>query len=138
MDNLSIALHQVNRAIKLYLNERDYLSTITLGAAAESILVKLLVEQHQKIACEEVIFKCKSEISELSLLDKAGVVNYYSKRSTKRYYYSILDSNEISVDWEAKATELLGHCCDNILKLNISPSADVLLFIKQKDVQLIR
>lgn len=134
MDNLSIALHQVNRAIKLYLNERDYLSTITLSAAAESILVKMLVEQHQKIACEDVIFKCKSETSELSMLDNDGVVNYYSKRSSQRYYYSILDSHESSLDWEAKATELLGHCCDNILKLNISPSTDVLQFIKQKDI----
>lgn len=40
MDSVTIALHQLNRAIDLYFNERDFICTITLSNSAQTILRK--------------------------------------------------------------------------------------------------
>ncbi len=39
---LEIAVHQLERAIKLYLDEKYYISTITLAGASEEILGKII------------------------------------------------------------------------------------------------
>lgn len=55
MDSVTIALHQLNRAIDLYFNERDFICTITLSNSAQTILRKKLVSESQARACEDVI-----------------------------------------------------------------------------------
>ncbi len=42
MNKKSIALHQLNRAIELFLDEKDYICSITLSGAAEEILGRMV------------------------------------------------------------------------------------------------
>ena len=45
---LELAEHQLERAITLFLDEKDYISSITLAGASEEILGKLLIKNGQE------------------------------------------------------------------------------------------
>lgn len=129
MSNLSMALHQVNRAIDLYFNEHDYLCTITLSGAAETILLKNVIEQEQVRACEDVIFNHNKRVGSVSFSS--------TKKMEVSRLYRAPASHETEVDLEFKARELLMHCCDNIIKLNLPRSQQVSTFIRSKSKILI-
>ncbi|MDD9194665.1 hypothetical protein PVK62_02300 [Aliivibrio sp. S3MY1] len=119
MDNVAIALHQLNRAIDLYFNEHDFVSTITLSSAAQAFFVKRLLAESQVKACEDVIFNSKAILMTERLDQK---MNLYASMSTE-------DTKE---EWESKATQLLMYCCDSILTLNLPRSKQVILFLRSK------
>jgi hypothetical protein len=119
MDNVAIALHQLNRAIDLYFNDHDFVSTITLSSAAQVILVRRLLAERQAKACEDVIFNSKSIVTTEVLEQK---MNLYASMSTE----------ETIEEWDSKAAQLLMYCCDNILKLNLPRSKQVILFLRLK------
>ncbi len=51
-NKLDAAEHQLERALELFLNEKDYLSAITLAGASEEILGRMVDSQDQKNAIQ--------------------------------------------------------------------------------------
>ncbi|MBP3141898.1 hypothetical protein ACTFQF_12315 [Aliivibrio fischeri] len=117
MDSVTIALHQLNRAIDLYFNERDFICTITLSNSAQTILRKKLVSESQARACEDVIFnKSFTTFQQHSKIEPCVS----------------LHSLETEHEWEEKATEVLMKCCENVMKLNLPRSIQVSAFVRAK------
>lgn len=106
MDNVAIALHQLNRAIDLYFNQQDFISTITLSNAAQTLLLKKWIVDSQAKACEDVIFN-STESSEFL---------QYGYKMDSCISFSALDNNE---ELEDKAHQILMRCCDNVMRLNL-------------------
>lgn len=119
MDNVSIALHQLNRAIELYFNQQDFISTITLSNASQTILAKKWIVDSQARACEDVIFNSTESPDLLQ----------YTYKMDPCISFSTLDSNE---ELEDKAHQILMRCCDNVMRLNLSRSPQVSAFIRMK------
>ena len=56
LSNLEIAKRQLERAISLFFDEQDFVSSLTLAGAAEKILGKILkLEMHELHALDELI-----------------------------------------------------------------------------------
>ncbi|PQJ89207.1 hypothetical protein [Aliivibrio sifiae] len=119
MDNVAIALHQLNRAIDLYFNQKDFVSAITLSNAAQAILVKKWIIDSQAKACEDVIFNST---------ESPDLLQYTYKMSSS-ISFSALDSNE---ELEDKAHQVLMRCCDSVMRLNLPRSPQVSAFIRMK------
>ncbi|OCH18895.1 MULTISPECIES: hypothetical protein [unclassified Aliivibrio] len=119
MDNVAIALHQLNRAIDLYFNQQDFISTITLSNAAQTLLLKKWIVDSQAKACEDVIFN-STESSEFL---------QYGYKMDSCISFSALDNNE---ELEDKAHQILMRCCDNVMRLNLPRSKEVSAFIRMK------
>lgn len=119
MDNVAIALHQLNRAIELYFNQQDFISTITLSNASQTILAKKLIVDSQAKACEDVIFNST---------ESPDILQYTYKMSSC-ISLSALDSNE---ELEDKAHQVLMRCCDSVMRLNLPRSPQVSAFIRMK------
>ena len=119
MDNVAIALHQLNRAIDLYFNQQDFISTITLSNAAQTLLLKKWIVDSQAKACEDVIFN-STESSEFLK---------YGYKMDSCISFSALNNNE---ELEDKAHQILMRCCDNVMRLNLPRSKEVSAFIRMK------
>ncbi|MDD9178745.1 MULTISPECIES: hypothetical protein [Aliivibrio] len=117
MDSVTIALHQLNRAIDLYFNDRDFISTLTLSNSAQAILRKKLSSQSQVKACEDVIFN-KSLTTFQQNSKTEPCVSFHSLETER--------------EWEEKATEVLMTCCESVMKLNLPRSIQVSAFVRAK------
>src|SRR5579859_5424988 len=58
LTKLAIAEHQLDRALRLFLDDRDYVSAITLAGASEEILGKLLEKGGRKHSLQEFVEHC--------------------------------------------------------------------------------
>ena len=76
---LDLAEHQLNRAINLYLDEKDFISSITLAGAAEELLGKILNQVGVKNALDEYVDSFNAFGNELKDYEKWFVsqFNYY-------------------------------------------------------------
>jgi hypothetical protein len=57
LTNLDIARHQIDRAVLLFLDKDDYISSLTLAGAAEEILGAVLRKQGKAPAIENIVAK---------------------------------------------------------------------------------
>jgi len=126
MDNVAIALHQLNRAIDLYVNDQDFVSTITLSNAAQSCFVKRWAIENQARACEDVIFN-----SSHSHASHSQTYNH------KMDIYVSITAEESHDEWEAKAVQSLMYCCDSVMKLHLPRSKQVSDFVRSKSKILV-
>ncbi|KAB2824728.1 hypothetical protein [Aliivibrio finisterrensis] len=117
MDSVTVALHQLNRAIDLYFNDRDFISTLTLSNSAQSILRKKLISQSQVKACEDVIF------------NKSVTTFQQNSKTEPCVSFHCLENER---EWEEKATEVLMTCCDSVIKLSLPRSMQVSAFVRAK------
>ncbi|GLR74462.1 hypothetical protein [Aliivibrio sifiae] len=124
MDNVSIALHQLNRAIDLYFEQKDFVSAITLSNAAQAILVKKWIVDSQAKACEDVIFNSTQSPDILQ----------YAHKMDLCISFSSLDSHD---ELEEKAHQILMRCCENIMRMNLPRSNQVSVFIRSKSKILV-
>jgi hypothetical protein len=124
MDNVAIALHQLNRAIDLYFNQKDFVSAITLSNAAQAILVKKWIIDSQAKACEDVIFNSTESLDILQ----------YAHKMDLCISFSALDNNE---ELENKAHQMLMRCCDNVMRMHLPRSNQVSVFIRSKSKILV-
>ena len=53
-----VAEHQLERALRLFLDERDYVSAITLAGASEEILGRLLAKEGKEHALGSFVKAC--------------------------------------------------------------------------------
>ena len=102
---LEIATRQLDRAIALYLIEKDFISSLTLAGAAEEILGKLLNESGQHHALNYIIEGAlklngmDSNAPEAKSAEKeiANLANYYKNRL--KHYNSENTTLNFSVDY---------------------------------------
>ncbi len=113
---LEIAEHQLNQAIKLFITQSDYISTITLAGASEEILGKLLSSHNVENSLENLINTCLgfAKIFSIKNLDKKTIISDANQyRDALKH---IADGSPVSITKEA-AIELLERAIQNFLQL---------------------
>lgn len=118
LTNIEIAERQLDRSIKLFLDEKDFISALTLAGAAEEILGKLLNKNGESNALAEVIQAClrlngidaSSSASETKKVEKgiANLANYYKNRLK---HFNNEEPLTFSVDYFA--AEIIDRAMDN-------------------------
>ncbi|MBB3231128.1 hypothetical protein [Halomonas stenophila] len=114
---LEIAERQIDRAISLFLNEKDFISSITLAGAAEEILGKMVGEADGTHVLNDLI-DGSLRLLGVDANDKkarkevANIANYYRNRVK---HYSDDGGLHFSVDFEA--AEIIDRAISNYWKL---------------------
>jgi hypothetical protein len=128
---LEVAKLQLDRAVRLFLDEADYVCAVTPAGAAEEILGKLLERQRKKNALGSVVEACvaygrevhEEEWAAKDFRDMANQIRNGLK------HYS--DGDDIDVPRDA-AEEMIDRAIENLLSLSLSPSEHVQRFLKWK------
>ncbi|PCJ25086.1 MAG: hypothetical protein COA96_08045 [SAR86 cluster bacterium] len=122
---LDVATRQLNRSIRLYLDEKDYLSSITLAGAAEEILGQLVVENGGTHELEHEItatlrFCDKDENDPKERKSVALLANYFKNR-TKHYR----KEGELIYLTDLSAAQLIDRAISNYWTLTQSGTEDM-------------
>ena len=117
LTNLEIAEIQLNRALKLFLNEKDYISALTLAGAAEEILGKMIEKNGETNSFKEAIQQSNKLIEKFGgepvPENKAGpLFNYYRNR-LKHY----MDNEPIGFSADYFSAEIIIRAAKNYIKL---------------------
>ena len=136
LTNLDIAERQLERSIQLFLEEKDYISALTLAGAAEEILGKLLNKKDETHALSESIEAClklngineHSSKSEIKKSEKgiANIANYYKNRVK---HFNDEESLTFSVDFFA--AEVIERAIDNYCKYTQKETPQIVRFKNQ-------
>lgn len=121
---LELAVHQLDRAIKLLLDDNDPISAITLAGAAEEILGKLVNEAGGTNSLEEFIDECM-RIGEYVANDGAIRKEFANMQNYHRNQLKHLsDGSDITISIEC-ANGLIERAAENLRLLNQSQTAEV-------------
>jgi hypothetical protein len=115
---LALATHQLERALRLFLDEGDYVCAITLAGASEEILGRLLVQPDRKHALGSWVDACVMIGKEIHGEDWeprefASMANAFRNRLK---HHGKDDGETITVPKEA-AMELLDRAIENYSRL---------------------
>jgi len=134
LSKIEIAVIQLDRAIKLFFDEKDYISSITLAGAAEEIFGKLLNNKNESInnALEEIIdttikFCKESSNEEVKKKDIVSLANHYRDHCKHIRNGEVLN---FSVDFEA--AHLIDRASENYFKLTGFETEYMLKFRESK------
>lgn len=122
---LEVATRQLNRSIRLYLDEKDYISSITLAGAAEEILGQLIIggggthELDQEITAT-LRFCDKDESDPKERKSVAQLANYFKNR-TKHYQ----KEGELIYQTDLSAAELIDRAISNYWALTQNETGDM-------------
>ena len=116
LTNEEIALRQLERAITLFLNEKDFVSSITLAGAAEEILGNLLKIDDKSHVLEQLIEgalhlnKIHPESAQAPKARKeiANIANYY--RNRMKHYN---DEASITLSTDYFAADIIDRALSN-------------------------
>ena len=113
-----IAEAQITRALELYMSSDDLISAITLAGAAEEILGKLVIANGGESALEEKV-KQLCRMHEFAFSETPNPKDYVNIRNrTRNELKHIGDGEEIEVDLEREAVNMIRRAKVNLLKLN--------------------
>ncbi|MEP1444905.1 MAG: hypothetical protein ABJK37_02155 [Paraglaciecola sp.] len=138
MKKVHIAIHQLEKAIALFLDEQDYICTITLAGAAEEILGKH-AKYKGKIPANDYFPKGLREKYGLDLSDKEirdGHLNY-ARNSIK--HFRKLEEPEVNVNWEGQAVVMLIRACINYIlafESSSKPISKLFIWLQTNDKRL--
>jgi hypothetical protein len=126
---LEVAKLQLDRAVRVFLDDTDYVCAVTLAGAAEEILGKLLERKQKTNALGSVVDACVAYGREIhgeqwEEKDFRGMANQI--RNGLKHY---TDGDDIDVPSDA-AEEMIDRAVENLLSLLESPSEDVQRFMK--------
>jgi hypothetical protein len=112
-----LAEHQLDRAIRLLLDEQDAISAVTLAGAAEEILGKLVEQRGGTHSLKGFIEECVAlgrlrQGEEWNPKDFADIANYF--RNELKHY---IQGSDIAVTPEA-ACELIDRAAENLWLLD--------------------
>ncbi len=120
LSNLEIAKRQLERAISLFFDEQDFVSSLTLAGAAEEILGKILkIEMQEPHAMDELI-NGSLKLNGISLGDpgkkqaKKDIANTLNHFKNQLKHYNEHDSMTFSVDYFA--VEIIERAIHNYFK----------------------
>ena len=116
LSKLEVAEHQLNAAIRLYLDHDDFVSAITLAGTAEEILGKLLEKQGRKHSVSEFAETCVAVGR--NLFDEEWTTKHFVEMQTffRNGLKHLTDGEPITVP-RAAAEEIIGRAVDNLWSL---------------------
>jgi hypothetical protein len=121
---LEIAVHQLDRAIKLLLDEKDPISAITLAGAAEEILGKLVNEAGGTNSLEDFIDECIRiggyAANDRSIRKEFADMQNYHRNQLKH----LSDGSDITISLEC-ANGIIERAAENLWLLNRSQTLEV-------------
>lgn len=123
LSNLEIAHRQIERAIVLFLDERDYVSALTLAGAAEEILGKLLnkegkehwLDSISKGALKALGFRKKELEMPEALKAKREIVNISNRHKNTFKHYNSDETITLLVD--VAAANMIDRAISNYFDL---------------------
>jgi len=131
MSKLEVAEHQLNAAIRMFLDERDFVCAITLAGAAEEILGKLLEKQGRQHSVAEFAEACV----------KVGRHLFNENWTTKHFVEMqnffrnglkhLTDGEPITVP-PAAAEEIIGRAVDNLWALEGRETPEVRRYMESR------
>ena len=125
-----MAEHQLDRALRLFLDDKDYVSAITLAGASEEIFGELLKAQGKEHALDSFIRACV-ETGKIVFKEDwprkhfAEMANYF--RNGLKHY---VDGESISVP-RAAAIEILDRAIENCWSLTGHETSNVRRFMEE-------
>ena len=136
-NQLVVSERQLDRAIQLFLDDKDYYSSGTLAGAAEEILGKLLLRAGKEHALDNaisVLLKMLSTLEVSALSDKprsprgaiSDVLNFY--RNWLKHYQP--DDFELYIDAEEAAGELIDRATSNFFQLTSRETRQMRRFLE--------
>ena len=116
LSKLEIASHQLDQALKLFLDNNDYVSSVTLAGASEEILGKILEKQGQLHSLNDLTSTCvkigKHVYGEQwHEKEFVSIANYF--RNGFKHYD---DGNPIAINREC-ASEIIERAISNYFSL---------------------
>lgn len=129
LTNLQVAEIQLNRAIRLFLGERDFVSALTLAGAAEEILGSLLTKAGQKNALQETV---EASIAMEKLLlrnngskpkDVRDIANYFRNRLKHHN-----DNEPLGFSADYYAADMIDRAAQNYFKLTAWETPEMIQF----------
>lgn len=121
---LELAVHQLDRAIKLFIDEHDYISAITLSGAAEEISGKLLEGKTGTNEFKELIEECL----ELSSRTPGGAIEAKEFREIFTHHRNELkhigSGADISIS-AACAHQFVDRAMQNLRRLGVADSPEI-------------
>lgn len=142
-NQLVVSEHQLDTAIRLFLDDRDFYSSGTLAGAAEEILGKLLEEAGHEHALNNMISSVRSllaaeEVDALSDKPKknprsaiSDELNFY--RNWLKHYHK--DDFELYIDAEDAAAELIDRAVTNFFQLTGKETKHMRRFLEYQQTQ---
>lgn len=130
LTKLGVAEHQLERALRLFLDEKDYVCAITLAAASEEILGKLLEKAGKEHALGSFVKACVATGKVVynenwSHKDFADMANAF--RNDLKHY---TDGNPITIPREA-AVEILDRAIENFFALTSRETQNMRRFMEE-------
>lgn len=128
-DKKRIALDQIETALRIYAEDGDLFSVITLAGAAEEIFGKLITRQGGSNSLDRLA-KAAVEIHEHLGVDQRGDPRAYVERANRaRNALKHLDaggSPTVTLDLDQEARDLLNRAIDNywLLETSLTPAMD--------------
>lgn len=142
-NQLVVSEHQLDTAIRLFLDNRDFYSSGTLAGAAEEILGKLLEDAGQEHALNNMISSVlklltAEEVNALSDKPKknprstiSNELNFY--RNWLKHYCK--DDFELDIDPEDAAVELIDRAVTNFFQLTGKETTHMRRFLEWQRTQ---
>ena len=125
---LELATMQLERAIQLYIDEKDYVSSVTLAGAAEEILGTLLTKRGKTPVLHSFVQLCMF-LGQAAPGDKEAYATYRDMENAIRNglkHYS--DGEDIEVP-QAAAADMIERAIDNFIRLTGRDSTAILRYM---------
>lgn len=123
LTNLEVAERQLERSIALYLDEKDFVSALTLSGAAEEILGKLLNKQGKehwldnisKGALRALGFRKKMFDTPEAKKARKEIANLANHHKNRMKHYN--DDGSITFTVDAEAADMIDRAISNYFEL---------------------
>ena len=116
-----IAVKQLETAIKLFLERKDYICAITLAGASEEILGKLVERVDKKSAIKSLIESLKT-IYSINISDKELISKHLNFARNTLKHANVTDEDKVELDAQTEAISLILRAIDNLIRLDKSVS----------------
>lgn len=129
LTKLEVAEHQLERALRLFLDDKDYVCAITLAGAGEEILGKLLENDEKEHALGSFIKTCVAAgkvIYNENWSDKTFAEMANSLRNDLKHY---TDGNPVTISREA-TIEILDRAIENFRALTSRETPNMRRFME--------
>ena len=127
---IEIAIHQLEKAIDLFILENDLICATTLAGAAEEIFGKIIKKKKEKSSLGEYISDC------IDILKTAGHIEikeqiFANERNALRNELKHLCSGNDVLIINTEAKDMIDRAIINMMKLNIQTTEKVRSFIEK-------
>lgn len=123
-----IAIHQLERAISLFIDEQDFICSITLAGAAEEIFGKILAKNGKQSHLKEYIELYLGITNKILDLDKKEKDVSGERNKIRNELKHLCNENDVLII-NSEAKDMIDRAINNMLKLNINPTLKINSFI---------